>query len=253
MVARPGILWRSLGSAWAWFTTGLIIFVWLPMMLVLFAVTAPFDKGRYVVGRWFRIAAMMVAKTNPFWRFRTSGIRIDQPRRPYVVVANHESFADILLISHLPWEMKWMSKAEFFRIPIVGWEMRLAGDIPLRRGSPTSAGQAMSHAREVLRQRVSVMIFPEGTRSPTSDLLPFKEGAFRLAIKAGVPILPLAVAGTRTALPKHDWRFGRAVAQVEVLPPVETSDLTLKDASELRDRVRGMIDQARTSLQERIE
>jgi 1-acyl-sn-glycerol-3-phosphate acyltransferase len=253
MVVRPGILWRSLGSAWAWFTTGLIVFVWLPMMLVLFAVTVPFDKGRYVVGRWFRIAAMMVAKANPFWRFRTSGIRVDQPRRPYVVVANHESFADILLISHLPWEMKWMSKAEFFRIPIVGWEMRLAGDIPLRRGSPTSAGQAMSHAREVLRQRVSVMIFPEGTRSPTTDLLPFKEGAFRLAIKAGVPVLPLAVAGTRTALPKHDWRFGRAVAQVEVLPPVETSDLTLKDASELSDRVRGLIDQARTSLQERIE
>lgn len=253
MVVSPGVLWRSLGSAWAWFTTGLIVFVWLPMMLVLFALTVPFDKGRYVVGRWFRIAAMMVAKTNPFWRFRTSGIQVDRPRHPYVVVANHESFADILLISHLPWEMKWMSKAEFFRIPIVGWEMRLAGDIPLRRGSPTSAGQAMSRAREVLRQRVSVMIFPEGTRSPTSDLLPFKEGAFRLAIKAGVPVLPLAVAGTRTALPKHDWRFGRAVAQVEVLPPVETSDLTLKDAAELRDRVRGMIDQARTRLQGQSE
>jgi 1-acyl-sn-glycerol-3-phosphate acyltransferase len=246
------MLWRSLGSAWAWFTTGLIVSAWLPMMFVLFAVTVPFDKSRYVVGRWFRIAAMLVAKTNPFWRFRTSGIRVDKPRRPYVVVANHESFADILLISHLPWEMKWMSKTEFFRIPVVGWEMRLAGDIPLRRGSPASAGQAMRHAREVLRQRVSVMIFPEGTRSPTSDLLPFKEGAFRLAIKAGVPILPLAVAGTRTALPKHDWRFGRAVAQVEVLPPVETSNLTLQDAPELSERVRGIIDQARTRLLEQV-
>ena len=246
------MLWRSLGSAWAWFTTGLIVSLWLPMMFVLFAVTVPFDKGRYFVGRWFRIAAMLVAKTNPFWRFRTSGIRVDEPRRPYVVVANHESFADILLISHLPWEMKWMSKAEFFRIPVVGWEMRLAGDIPLRRGSPASAGQAMRHAREVLRQRVSVMIFPEGTRSPTSDLLPFKEGAFRLAIKARVPILPLAVAGTRTALPKHDWRFGRAVAQVEVLPPVETNNLTLQDAPELSERVRGIIDQARTRLLEQV-
>ena len=252
MAVTPGRLWQSLGSAWAWLTTGVIVFAWLPTMLALFAFTVPFDKGRYVVGRWFRIAAMMVAKTNPFWHFRTSGVRIEEPRRPYVVVANHESFADILLISHLPWEMKWMSKAEFFRIPVVGWEMRLAGDIPLRRGSPTSAGQAMSRAREVLRRRVSVMIFPEGTRSPTSDLLPFKEGAFRLAIKAGVPVLPLAVAGTRTALPKHDWRFGRAAAHVEVLPPVETSDLTLRDASELRDRVRQMIDQARTNLQERL-
>lgn len=249
---KAGSLWRSLGSAWAWFTTGLIVIGWLPSMLVLFAVTVPFDRGRYIVGRWFRMAAMLVAKTNPFWRFRTSGVQIEQPRRPYVVVANHESFADILLISHLPWEMKWMSKAEFFRIPFVGWEMRLAGDIPLRRGSPTSAGQAMSHAREVLRQRVSVMIFPEGTRSPTSELLPFKEGAFRLAIEAGVPVLPVAVAGTRTALPKHDWRFGRARAQVEVLPPVETSGLTLKDASALRDRVREMISQARDRLQEAV-
>jgi 1-acyl-sn-glycerol-3-phosphate acyltransferase len=252
-MVTSGRLWRSLGSVWAWFTTGLIVIGWLPSMLVLFVVTVPFDRGRYIVGRWFRVAAMMVAKTNPFWRFRTSGVRIEEPRRPFVVVANHESFADILLISHLPWEMKWMSKAEFFRIPFVGWEMRLAGDIPLRRGSPTSAGQAMGRAREVLRHKVSVMIFPEGTRSPTSELLPFKEGAFRLAIKAGVPVLPLAVAGTRTALPKHDWRFGRAVAQVEVLSPVETDDLTLQDAAELRDRVRQMIDQARTTLQERIK
>jgi len=249
---KPGHLWWSIASAWAWFTTGLIVLVWLPLMAVLFVVTVPFDRSRYVVGRWFRIAAMLVAKTNPFWKFRISGVSIDDPRRPYVVVANHESFADILLISYLPWEMKWVSKAEFFRIPVVGWEMRLAGDIPLRRGSPTSAGQAMADARNALRRKVSVMFFPEGTRSPTGELLPFKDGAFRLAIKAGVPILPLAVAGTGTALPKHDWRFGRAVAEVEVLPPVETAGLTLKDAAALKNQVRDLIEQARARSRERI-
>ncbi len=222
------------------------------MMVLLFLVTVPFDRGRYVVGRWFRVAAMSVAKTNPFWRFRTSGVRIANPRRPYVVVANHESFADILLISHLPWEMKWMSKAEFFRIPFVGWEMRLAGDIPLKRGSPTGALLAMNLARTALERRVSVMMFPEGTRSRTGELLPFKEGAFRLAIEAGVPVLPLAVAGTGTALPKHDWRFGRAVAEVTVLEPVETEGLAVTDAARLRDRVRGLIEAARNDLVERI-
>jgi len=249
---KAGDLWWSLASAWAWFTTGLIVLAWLPLLAVLYVITVPFDRGRYIVGRWFRIAAVLVAKTNPFWRFRVSGVAVEDPRRPYVVVANHESFADILLISHLPWEMKWVSKAEFFRIPIVGWEMRLAGDIALRRGSPTSAGQAMADARAALRHNVSVMLFPEGTRSPTGELLPFKDGAFRLAIKAGVPVLPLAVAGTGTALPKHDWRFGRAAAVVEVLPPVETANLTLNEAGALREQVREMIEQARNRLREDI-
>ena len=78
------------------------------------------------------------------------------------------------------------------------------------------------------------MIFPEGTRSTTAELLPFKDGAFRLAIEAGVPILPLAVSGTGTALPKHDWRFGRSVAEVRVLEPVETTGLSLDDVPRSR-------------------
>jgi 1-acyl-sn-glycerol-3-phosphate acyltransferase len=96
-----------------------------------------------------------------------------------VVVSNHESFADILLISHLPWEMKWLSKAELFRIPVMGWMMWLAGDIPVKRGFGPSAVEAMERCREALRRRVSVMIFPEGTRSRTAELLPFRDGAFR--------------------------------------------------------------------------
>ena len=110
------------------------------------------------------------------------------------MVSNHESFVDILLISHLPWEMKWLSKKELFRLPVMGWLMRLAGDIPLKRGFGPSTIEAMAKCREALANRVSVMIFPEGTRSATAEMLPFKDGAFRLAIDAGVPILPLAVA-----------------------------------------------------------
>jgi 1-acyl-sn-glycerol-3-phosphate acyltransferase len=72
------------------------------------------------------------------WTFRTSGVMISDPRRPYVVVANHQSFVDILLISHLPWEMKWLSKADFFKYPLVGWMMHMAGDIKLIRGKRDS-------------------------------------------------------------------------------------------------------------------
>ena len=134
--------------------------------------------------------------------FACTGTMPADPRRPYVVVSNHESFVDILLISHLPWEMKWLSKAEMFRIPVLGWLLRLAGDIPVQRGFGPSAIEAIARCREALANRVSVMIFPEGTRSTTAELLPFKDGAFRLAIDAGVPILPLVVHGTVDRAPQ---------------------------------------------------
>jgi 1-acyl-sn-glycerol-3-phosphate acyltransferase len=165
-----------------------------------------------------------------------------------VVVANHESFSDILLLSLLPWEMKWFSKAEIMRIPFLGWCMQLAGDIPVWRGKMDSARGAMAQALDTLRHRVSVMIFPEGTRSPTDAMLPFKDGAFRLAIEAGVPVLPLVVIGTRDALAKHDWRMNPADATVTVLEPIETTGLTLDDVTALKERVRTVIAQARDRL-----
>jgi len=242
-------LWQTVVSAWTWLVLVVCALTWFPVMLLLRLMTAPFDRGRYAVGYLFRRIGPVVATLNPLWRFRTEGPAPADPRRPYVVVSNHESFTDILLISHLPWEMKWLSKAELFRVPILGWMMQLAGDVPVKRGFGPSAIEAMARCREILQQKVSVMIFPEGTRSTTADLLPFKDGAFRLAIEAGVPILPLAVSGTSTALRKHDWRFGRSTATVRVLEPVETAGLTVEQVPELKAKVRLMIVEARAALQ----
>jgi 1-acyl-sn-glycerol-3-phosphate acyltransferase len=241
-------LWQSILSLWAWLVLVLCILIWFPVMVLLLLVTGPFDRGRYIVGYVFRRIGPAMATLNPLWRFRYSGTMPQNPRHPYVVVSNHESFADILLISHLPWEMKWLSKAELFRIPIMGWMMWLAGDIPVKRGFGPSAVEAMERCRKALRQRVSVMIFPEGTRSKTAELLPFKDGAFRLAIEAGVPILPLALSGTGTALPKHGWRFGRSAAHLRVLEPVDTAGLTLADAPALKAQIRDLIVRTRDSL-----
>ena len=241
-------LWQSIVSVWAWLVLVFCILLWLPLMFIVRLATAPFDRGRYSVGFLFRKIAVVEAALNPLWKFRCIGPMPSDPRRPYVVVSNHESFVDILLISHLPWEMKWLSKKELFRLPVMGWLMRLAGDIPLQRGFGPSAIEAMAKCREALANRVSVMIFPEGTRSATAEMLPFKDGAFRLAIDAGVSILPLAVHGTSTALPKHDWRFGRSVAVVKVLEPVETTGLSAADVPALKEKVREMIDRARGEL-----
>ncbi|MDQ3606805.1 MAG: 1-acyl-sn-glycerol-3-phosphate acyltransferase, partial [Gemmatimonadota bacterium] len=178
----------------------------------------------------------------------TSGVRITDPQRPYVAVSNHESMADIFLVSHLPWEMKWLSKVENFRIPVLGWMMRMAGDVAIVRSERGSRAEALEECRDRLRKRVSVMIFPEGTRSRTGELLPFKDGAFRLAIESGAPILPLAVAGTRNAMPKGSLLFNPARAEVRVLEPIPTEGLTLDDVADLRDRVRTLIDEARREL-----
>jgi 1-acyl-sn-glycerol-3-phosphate acyltransferase len=175
------------------------------------------------------------------WKFSTSGDLPKDKRRPYVVVANHESFVDILLISHLPIEMKWLSKETFFKYPLIGWMMRMAGDIRLVRGDRSSGAAAMKSCHDRLGKRVSVMIFPEGTRSADGSLGDFKDGAFRLAIESGAPILPLAVHGTRTALRKHDWRLGDSRAEVRVLEPIPTDGLGEADIASLRERVRARI------------
>jgi 1-acyl-sn-glycerol-3-phosphate acyltransferase len=242
----------SLLNAWAWTATVSLVLLGTPAVFVVFCATAPFDRGRYITGRLFRLLAVTAVKLNPLWRFDTAGTVIRDPRRPYVAVSNHESYADIFLISHLPWEMKWISKETMFRIPMFGWMMRMAGDISITRGERTSTVKAMAAARDRLRKRVSVMIFPEGTRSRGDDMLPFKDGAFRLALEAGVPILPIVVAGTRTAMAKGSFRFQRARARVKVLEPIDTTGLTVEDLATLKERVRAVIDDARRTLAREI-
>jgi 1-acyl-sn-glycerol-3-phosphate acyltransferase len=244
---------RTIFSIWSWFVLGVAVLIWTPMVAITRLVTMPFDKGAYAAGYLFRKLTVVHSRLTPLWRFRTSGDLPDDMRRPYVVVANHESFVDILLISHLPTEMKWMSKVEIIKIPLVGWMMRLSRDIPLTRGDSASGTAALEASRERLETKVSVMIFPEGSRSKSGELGRFRSGAFRLAIDAQVPILPLAVYGTRDALRKNDWRLGYAQAEVRVLHPISTEGLTMDDMAELRDKSREAIAAARSDLQREFE
>lgn len=236
---------------WAWTETVLCVIVGTPIVAVTFAITAPFDKGRYAAGRAFRLVGVVALRLNGLWRFRTRG-ELRDPRRPYVVVANHESYADIFLISLFPWEMKWLSKDTMFKIPFMGWMMQMAGDIRLVRGSRDSAAGAILSCRDRLANRVSVMIFPEGTRSKTWEMLPFKDGAFRLAIEAGVPILPIAVAGTRNAMAKGTFRFLRARAIAQTLEPIETTGMTFDDLPALKARTRERIEHGRRVLAQEL-
>lgn len=239
-------------SAWAWIAVVLTVVVGFFYVAAVWVVTAPFDSGRYRAGRAFRQLAVAHVKLNRLWNFETEGVPPDDPRRPYVVVSNHESYADIFLVSHFPWEMKWLSKDTIFRIPVMGWMMRMAGDIPILRGKKESVVSALAGCRDRLSKRTSVMIFPEGTRSKTDELLPFKDGAFKLAIEAGAPILPIAVAGTRNCMAAGTFAFRRARAKARVLAPIPTVGLTKADVATLRDQTRDVIDAARRDLQREL-
>ena len=240
---------RTLGSLWSWLAIGLVVVGGFCIQAVLAVLTLPFDRRRYVCGRWFRLMAIGAAWLVPTWRFGVHGRAPRGIAGRTVVVSNHQSNADPFLISHLPWEMKWLGKASLFRAPIIGWSMWLAGDIPVERGERDSAAAAMARCKFWLDRGMPVMIFPEGTRSLDGVMLPFKDGAFRLAIEAGADILPLAVHGTHDALPKHSWLFGSADARVAVGTPIATKGMTVGDVEALKTRARAEIESLRAALE----
>lgn len=212
------------------------------------------DITQRVPGRWMRRLGRTIGRAVPHWHFDVEGsLPADIRERPYVVVANHESALDPVLLSFLDCDMRWIAKEELFRVPLVGWAMKLSGDIPLRRGRGDSVRAMMAECERSLQGGIPVMIFPEGTRSKTDELLPFKLGAFSLAIRAGVPILPVAIAGTRLMRPIGKMEIQRARACAKVLPPIPVGDATEGDAGRLAELARQTITAALPELRARYE
>jgi 1-acyl-sn-glycerol-3-phosphate acyltransferase len=192
-----------------------------PVALVVWAVTAPFDRRLRLLHRFTCYWASLYTWTNPLWRVRVAGRERIRPEATYVMISNHQSFLDILVLFRLAVHFKWVSKAEMFRIPCIGWNMTLNRYVKLLRGDPASVARMMEACAIHLAAGSSVMIFPEGTRSSDGRLKPFKHGAFTLAQRARVGILPIVVEGTATALPKHGFVLrGRHAIRIRVLDPV---------------------------------
>ncbi|WP_244224947.1 lysophospholipid acyltransferase family protein [Corallococcus sicarius] len=156
-----------------------------------------------------------------------------------VFVCNHQSHFDAMVnFAHLRKHTRYVAKAELFKIPVFGRAMRRAGNIPVQRTGGADDKARLSEAVTAVRERVSVLFFAEGTRSPDGELKPFKKGAATLAIQAQVPVVPMALSGTRLILPKggRAVRWGQRVALV-VGRPVPTQGLTLADRDTLTRRL----------------
>lgn len=216
-----------------------MILFWTPLLFTI----RLFDRDplRRRTGRWFRRLGRVLAKLNP-WRIRISGLENLRPDGVYVIVSNHQSLADIPVIAHLKIDTKWLAKAELFRVPLVGWMLRMAEDIPVERSDRSKSARALMRCAQILRRGCSIVFFPEGRRSPDGEVLPFAEGPFKLAIREQVSILPLVVEGSGNALPKHSWVFGPTQdIQLKVLPAVSVAGWEQSQSPALRDSVRQKI------------
>ena len=230
---------RLLRSAWIWAATAALILLWVPLLGAIRLFDA--EPRRLRTGRWFRRLGRVIAGVNP-WRIHISGEENLDANQVYVIVSNHQSLADIPVISHLKLDTKWLGKAELFRMPALGWMARMAGDVPIQRFDRRKGAIAILQCARYLRQGCSVVFFPEGTRSPDGQVLPFNEGPFQLAIREQVPILPLVVEGSGAALPRNSWIFGSTQdIHLRILKAVPVVGWNIKQVPALRDQVRQTI------------
>lgn len=164
------------------------------------------------------------------------------PGRSYVFLSNHQSLFDIpLLLATLPGQVRMMAKRSLFRIPIFGWSLAAGGFIPIDRGDRSTARESFAAAMERLRGGVSILLFPEGTRAMTDRLLPFQRGGFLLAIKLGLPIVPVGIRGTRAVQRKGSLLIRPGRVTVRYGAPIEVADFGLKGKRELIGRARERI------------
>jgi 1-acyl-sn-glycerol-3-phosphate acyltransferase len=220
-------------------TSSLLLF---PIAVLIWIVTTPFDPQRRALHRFTCFWASLYTWLNPAWPVTIEGREKVRPDETYVMVANHLSLLDILVLFRLFVPFKWVSKSENFRVPVIGWNMRMNGYIELRRGDRSSVVQMMKACRAALAQGSSIIMFPEGTRSPSGRLRSFKTGAFDVAKDAQLPILPIVLQGTHNALPKRGFVLrGRHPIHVRILDEIPYAEFADESSEGLAERVRALI------------
>ncbi len=206
------------------------------------AIASFFDETGNIQIRLARVWAKILLAASGV-KVRVEGLEHIDPAGSYVFIANHLSFMDTpVVVANIPVQFRFLAKRGLFQIPLLGTHLSRAGHISVPRGDPRGSVKVMQQAAETIqRKKISLLIFPEGGRSHDGVLQPFKEGGAYIAIKAGVPIVPVVLIGTREILP-----FGTGVVRsgpvtLRLLKPIVTSQMTLKDRGKLTEELRTAI------------
>jgi 1-acyl-sn-glycerol-3-phosphate acyltransferase len=232
-------------SVFVWVTSILFIILMFPITIIIWLVSTPFDHEHITVHWWLNYQGVVLSRCNLLWKIKIEGREKAKKNETYVIISNHQSILDILLITCLRYRLRWISKIENFSIPLLSWSMRMARYIPIERGNPESKVIMMEESIRTLKQGISIMMFPEGTRSKDDRIMDFKKGAFQMAIITEKPVLPVIIDGTGKVLPKKGIIFsGGYLLTIKVLDPVYPQSFGTTDPEELASKFRKLMEVA---------
>jgi 1-acyl-sn-glycerol-3-phosphate acyltransferase len=218
------------------------LFILFPLSFVIWLLLYPIDQERAVIHWWLVIEGCLLTKLIPIWKISIEGREKIRGKKPYVIISNHQSVLDILILNCLRYRWKWISKIENNKVPVLGWYMWMARYIYVDRGNKESKAEMIEKCAESLRKGISVMMFPEGTRSRDREIAPFKLGAFQLALMTDKSILPVVVDGTGGVLPKHGLIFSSGHhLKLRVLDPVHPGSFGTANPEELASKFRSLM------------
>jgi 1-acyl-sn-glycerol-3-phosphate acyltransferase len=218
-----------------------LIYLYTIVMGTLSLVVSLFDRGGRRQHWCAQVWSRMIARTT-LKRVRVHGAEHVRAGVSYVFLSTHQSYMDIpVMLGYLPAQLRIAAKKEVFQIPFLGWHMRRAGHISIDRSSTADAVETLRRASNGIREGICAFIYPEGTRTRDGSLQPFKKGGFKLAMQAGVAVVPLTIVGTREVLPRDSIIFRRAPVEMYVDAPIPTEGLTDEDLPALMEQVRAVM------------
>lgn len=219
---------QTLGSIYIWLYTSVLFLSILFLVLILWPLTAPFDKHRQVCNRIMLTLGAYIVKLNPGWKMDIRGRehlkRISN--RGAILVSNHQSFMDMPLQCNIGLNFKWVARTELFKIPVMGWFMSLTKTVSINRDKSSITGLS-KQVIPLLNDGIDVLIFPEGTRSRDNNIKPFKKGAFMVAQEAGANVIPVVLDGAYQTLPPKSWKYRlNASLKLTILEPIDSNAFT---------------------------
>ncbi len=221
-----------------------------PFFLLVWVSTFWWDKRRLATHMMATFWAWHYQSLIPFWKLHLEGRSKIPWNRPVVIVANHRSLVDILALCKLRRPFKWTSKEENFRLPFVGMVLSLSNYIRINRESLRSGAQFLTQAEEEMRKGSSILLFPEGTRSKTKEMRPFKEGAFLLAKRTGSGVIPIVHIGSEKTFDRGSWVLkGKAPIYIRVLNEISAGEVQKKDVKVLMESVQKLMEKELIKLE----
>lgn len=239
-------------SIYVWTALFLSSVLYLPVIMFFSFIYSPIIDHKKTIARnigksWLRLARWI----HPLWKVKHTGFENIDLNQHYVVISNHQSYGDIIVLAYLPFDYKFVSKKELFYFPSFGWETWAIGHIGVKRGDRKSVLKFMEVAKKTLNDKISLTMFAEGTRTQNGDVRNFKDGGFQLAIDTQTPILPVTIAGSYNALPRQTFIFrNRTYVRIHIDKPIPVEGI--KNLEELKAKTRNIIIERKKELDREV-